>query len=108
MHALELIAERRLEEALEAGLFDDLPGAGRPLELEDLSRVPAELRAGYMLLKSAGVLPEEMQLRKELLQLGALLRACQDPGEARSLEARQSALLLRHELLRERQRTAVP
>lgn len=102
MHAFELIAERRLEEAVAAGLFDDLPGAGRPLELEDLSRVPAELRPCVLLLRSANVLPEELELRQEALRLGDLLRTCTDPAEARSLELRRSLLLLRHEILSER------
>ena len=105
MHALELIAERRLEEALEAGLFDDLPGAGRPLELEDLSRVPAELRSCVLVLRGANVLPEELELHREVLRLGDLLRACTDPAETRSLEMRRSLLLLRHEILKERRQT---
>ena len=45
------LAERRIQDAVDAGLLDDLPGRGQPLELEDLSRVPAELRGGYLLLK---------------------------------------------------------
>jgi len=30
---LDALAEARIEEALAAGAFDDLPGGGRPLEL---------------------------------------------------------------------------
>jgi hypothetical protein len=35
------------------------PGSGEPLTLDDDSHVPAELRAGYRLLKNAGCLPPE-------------------------------------------------
>lgn len=102
MDALAGLAERRLAAAIEAGEFAQLPDLGRPLELEDLSRVDAELRAAYLLLKNAGVLPEEMALAKELLTLGDLLRACEDEEERTALAGRQRALLLRRELLRER------
>jgi hypothetical protein len=45
MNPLHRLAERKIEEAVREGLFDNLPGRGRPLVLEDLSRVPPELRA---------------------------------------------------------------
>ena len=104
MDAFDLIAERRITEAVAAGAFDRLPGAGRPLEIEDASAIPEELRAGYLLLRSAGVLPEELTLRKELLTLADLLRACTDPAERQSLEERRRLVLLKHDVLLERAR----
>lgn len=104
MDPLDRIAEQRLADAIAAGELDDLPGSGRPLELEDLSQVDEELRGGYLLLKSAHFLPEEMQLRKELLSLGDLLRACEDPGERATLDDRRRALALRYDMLMERRR----
>jgi hypothetical protein len=101
---LARIAEQELERAVRAGEFARLPGFGRPLELEDLSGLDPDLRAGYLLLKGAGVLPEEMELRKELLTLGDLLRACDDAGLRASLTERRRALGLRYELLMERRR----
>lgn len=100
--SFDRLAEQRIDEAIRRGDFDDLPGHGKPLDLEDLSRVPAELRAGYMLLRSAGVLPEEMELRKECLRLSDLIAACTDDTEVQALRARRSALALRYELLMER------
>jgi len=101
---LEGIAEQKIAAALASGAFEGLPGFGRPLELEDLSGVPQELRGGYLLLKGAGVLPEEMAVRKELLSLGDLLRACEGSEVRSRLEERRRALLLRHEILMERHR----
>lgn len=98
------LAEQRIEEALRRGDFDDLPGHGRPLELHDLDQVPAELRAGYMLLKGAGCLPEEMELKKEFLKLGDLIRACDDDDEREGLETRRRKLLLHYELLMEKRK----
>ena len=96
------LAERRIRDALEAGLFRDLPGAGRPLELDDLTGVPDELRAGYLLLKSANVLPDEMELKRELVKLGDLVSACHDDGELRELARRRHAAALRLSVLMER------
>jgi hypothetical protein len=45
MLALELIAEQRICEAVSRGELDDLPGAGRPLALDDDPLIPEELRA---------------------------------------------------------------
>ena len=38
------VAENRILEAIEAGLFDNLPGQGQPLNLENDSHIPPELR----------------------------------------------------------------
>jgi len=105
MNPLDRLAEQKLAAAIAAGELDALPGFGRPLELEDLARVDPELRGGYLLLKGAGCLPEEMELRRELLTLGDLLRACEDDETRAALEARRRSLALRHELLMERRRT---
>jgi hypothetical protein len=106
MTAFDRLAEERIQEATERGLFRALPGKGRPLDLEDLSAVPDDLRVSYVLLRSAGVLPEEMELRKGILRLGDLLAACQDEGRARELTERRNALVLRHEILCERRWSA--
>nr|WP_315988872.1 DnaJ family domain-containing protein [Desulforamulus aquiferis] len=37
--------------------------------MDDLSHIPDDLRCGYILLKNAGVLPEEMELKKEIVSL---------------------------------------
>ena len=58
---------------MEAGEFNNLPGAGKPLELEDESHVPLELRLTYRMLKRAGVAPEEVLAQKNLSVLRAKL-----------------------------------
>ena len=60
------------------GDFDDLPGRGKPLELEDDSHVPEELRMAYKLLRNSGYLPPEIEERKEIDSLLDLLENCQD------------------------------
>lgn len=46
MWLLDQWAERHIIEAQRKGEFDNLPGRGEPLILDDDSHVPAELRAG--------------------------------------------------------------
>ena len=78
---IQLVAERRIEEAQSQGLFDNLPGAGKPLEIEDLSHVPEDMRMAYKILRNAGCLPPELEERKELNRLVDLLEQCEDEQE---------------------------
>lgn len=96
------LVERRIEEAQRAGAFDDLPGRGKPLLVEDLSQVPAELRACYILLKTHGFLPPEVEARKEWLRLRDLVAACLDPAERAALGGAAQRAWLRYRLLLER------
>ena len=58
---LDFIAERRIAEAIENGELDDLPGAGRPLALDDDALVPEDLRVANRILKNAGIAPPEVK-----------------------------------------------
>ena len=102
MNLIEKIAEARIRDAMARGDFDNLAGRGQPLRLEDLSKVPDDLRAGYILLKNAGVLPEEMQLRKEMVTLEALVDACADPEERTRLRKDLNWKVIRFRMLMER------
>lgn len=104
MRALEQLAESKIRAAMARGEFDNLPGHGKPLQLEDLSRVPAELRMGYKLLRNAGCLPPELEARKEEARLGALLAATGDPNERARLSRLRADAQLRYQLLIERRR----
>lgn len=73
MFLLNKLAEEKIKESIARGDFDNLAGAGKPLVLEDESYIPQELRAGYRLLKNAGYLPAELQLRKDIANVEELL-----------------------------------
>ncbi|MGC8938442.1 MAG: DnaJ family domain-containing protein, partial [Thermodesulfovibrio sp.] len=47
MNIFEKIAEEKIREAMQQGIFDNLPNKGKPLELEDFSWVPEDLRLAY-------------------------------------------------------------
>lgn len=72
------LAERRIAEAQEAGEFDNLPGYGKPLELEDDSHIPPELRMSYKILKNSGHIPPELAERKEIDSLLDMLEGSED------------------------------
>ncbi len=63
---IELIAERKIEEAMQEGKFDNLPGRGKPLPMDEEWFVPPEMRPAIRLLKSAGVLPDWMERAREI------------------------------------------
>jgi len=75
------IAEQRIKEALERGEFDNLPGRGEPLKLEDDSHVPEDLRLAYKILKNADCLPPEIEAKKEIRQMEDLLETIPDEKE---------------------------
>jgi len=84
MWLLDQWAERHISDAQRKGEFDNLPGSGEPLELEDVSHIAPELRAGYRLLKNAGCLPPELEQRKEAIEISDLLKGIRkdDPRHA--------------------------
>jgi len=77
----EKIVEQRIREAVEKGEFDNLPGRGKPIPLEDDSHVPEDLRLAYKLLKNADCLPPELLEKKEILQMEDMLAAIPDEKE---------------------------
>ena len=93
------IIEEKIREAMRNGDFDNLPGAGKPLALDDDSHIPEDLRAGYRMLKNAGMIPEEMQLRKDVVRLQDLLACCRDDAESSRLRGELSVKKLRYESL---------
>ncbi len=108
MDSLAKIAEQRMREAMERGEFDNLPFHGQPIIPEDLSGIPEPLRMGYKVLKNAGILPPEMQLKKEILTLRHLLDACEDADEQQRMLTKMNEMVLRFNMMMERQQqTAV-
>ncbi len=76
--ALERVAEKRINEAIQRGEFDNLPGSGEPLNLEDDRQIPDDLRLAYKILKNADCLPPELELKKAIRTAEELLNSLKD------------------------------
>ncbi|WML49875.1 DUF1992 domain-containing protein [Neobacillus sp. PS3-34] len=90
-----IASEDRIRRAYEDGEFNELPGLGKPMKLEDLSAIPEELRMAYKMLKNAGYAQEESQLRKEMMSIEDLIRKCEDPDEKQGLQRKLNQKLHR-------------
>ena len=95
MKGFEDLVERRIRGAMDEGAFDDLPGSGRPLDLEDDRLVPAEMRLAYRVLKNSGYLPEEVALRNEIAGVEALLDCALGADDRQRVNGRLALLRLR-------------
>jgi hypothetical protein len=89
----DLLAEQKIAEALANGAFDDLPGAGQPLELDDDPLIPEELRLAYRILKNAGYVPPEVHTLNEIAALERLVAAGDADAGAKAKALRKLALL---------------
>jgi hypothetical protein len=94
------LAENRIKEAIEAGEFDNLRGKGQPLDLNDDSHIPPELRMAYKILKNADCLPPELTLRQEVVQLQDLVAAMPDEAEKLKQMRRLNFLMMKLDMMR--------
>ena len=101
------IAENRIREAMAQGEFDNLPGAGEPLSLEEYFSTPEDLRMAYSVLKNANCRPMEVELLHEIARLEQAVLAATDETAReplqRALVGRRTELAI---LLERRQRSA--
>lgn len=66
--------DRAIKDAQEAGEFDNLPGHGKPLQLDD-DAYAGDWAVGFRVLKNAGMAPLWMELDKEITGLRAEMHA---------------------------------
>jgi hypothetical protein len=79
--SLENFIEKQIKKAIEAGEFDNLEGAGKPLDLDDYFATPEDVRMGYSVLKSAKIVPEEVDRLKEIGELKEKIKSISDENE---------------------------
>jgi hypothetical protein len=80
------IAETRIREAIEQGEFDDIAGAGKPLNLDEYFSAPPELRMAFSILKNANCVPVEVELLTEVSRLQQAIAAASDLTEKQLLQ----------------------
>jgi DnaJ homologue, subfamily C, member 28, conserved domain len=84
--AFSRIAENRIREAMASGEFENLAGAGEPLNLEEYFGTPGDLRIGYSILKAANCVPAEVGLLNEISRLEQATGQTTDPDAKRCLQ----------------------
>jgi len=99
---IEQLAEERIRQAQERGEFNDLPGSGQPLNLDDDAHVPEELRMAWRVLKNAGCLPPELEAEREVENAIELLSAMTDEGERYRQMQRLNIMITRLNEMRRR------
>jgi hypothetical protein len=77
--------EEQIRQAILRGEFDNLEGAGKPLDLDDYFATPEDVRVGYAVLKSNNFVPEEVDRLSEIRDLKDKLKNCADEDEKKRL-----------------------
>jgi hypothetical protein len=97
----EKIVEERIKKAQEQGVFENLEGKGKPLVLESDHPAPDDCHLAYKILKNAGFLPPEIELKKKISQAELLLEATDTTSaEHREISKKLNYLLTKLEFLR--------
>jgi len=75
------IIEERIRKAQKKGVFENLEGSGKPLNLKDDRHIAEDLRLAHKILKNADCLPPEIELKKEIERTEDLLSGMQDTAQ---------------------------
>jgi hypothetical protein len=101
--SFEKLVEEKIRAAMEAGEFDNLEGAGLPLDLDEYFATPEDLRVSFSVLKNARVLPREVELLKEIGSLKSAIAAASYEDKIR-LRRELNDALLQYEVIMDRYR----
>lgn len=100
--SLGKLIDEQIRNAIEAGQFDNLEGAGKPLDLEAYFSAPEDLRMGYSVLKSNKFVPEEVERLKEIGKLREIIKTSVNETEKSNLRKVLSEKELAFNLVLER------
>lgn len=101
---ITLTIEMIIKQAIERGVFENLPGEGKPIELKNLN--PMETKEDRMInrlvaMAMAGEPPLEIIILKEIESLKQRLEECKSDSEKRILKSKLAELNLKYEIQRE-------
>jgi hypothetical protein len=98
------VVDQIIQEAIARGEFDNLTGAGKPIDLSAYFNTPEEIRAAYSILKNAGILPQEVELLRELAILKEKADGTKDKEQRARLLKEMEQKRLEFHLRMERQK----
>jgi hypothetical protein len=96
----DLIAEQKITEAIARGELANLPGEGRPLDLDDDALVHEDLRMAYRILMNAGFVPPEMETVREIGDLERYIETLSERGVRTQALRKLQLLRMRQEASR--------
>ncbi|MFI8576134.1 DnaJ family domain-containing protein [Rossellomorea aquimaris] len=99
-----IMSEQRIKKAYEDGEFKELPGFGKPLNLDDDLGVPQELKMAHRMMKNAGFTTDEMNVKKEMMRIEDLIKACDDDLEKQELQKSLSENMLKYNAMLSKKR----
>jgi len=97
--SVESAIEQKIKEAMERGEFDNLSGAGKPLDLDSYFNTPEDLRMAFAILKSNEFVPEEVEIFKQIAELDEKIDACDDECERAKIKVTRDERRLKLALL---------
>jgi hypothetical protein len=102
--SIEKFVEEQIKKAVARGKFDNLPGRGKPSDLNAYFNTPEDLRLCYSLLKNGNFVPEEVQMLKDIEALREQHAACTDEEKRSALAKAISEKVLLFNLAMEKYR----
>ncbi len=97
----EKIVEERIRKAQKKGAFNNLQGAGKPLNLAQDSHIPEDLRLAYKILKNADCLPPEIEIKKEIHRTEELLAEMPDTAARYTTMKKLNYLIMKLNMTRQ-------
>ncbi|GBD99821.1 hypothetical protein BMS3Abin07_01867 [bacterium BMS3Abin07] len=88
MEIFRKIAGRRTKEAIDNGEFSNLSNEDKPPEFGNDAYIREDLRLSCRVLKKAGCIPSELELRNEIISLHSLINTLDD-GRGRLKKMRE-------------------
>ncbi|MBD3804942.1 MAG: DUF1992 domain-containing protein [Thioclava sp.] len=102
---LERIAERRMLKARAEGKMAGLEGEGKPLpDRSGEAHLDAGEQVAFRMMAAAGVLPEEIELKKKVAAAKEILAAAKTEAERKSAMAALSELMMKQSIAEEARR----
>jgi hypothetical protein len=78
--------EDLIDEWVARSAQENLPGKGKPLDLDEYFRWPEEKRMGYSILRNAECVPLEVELLRKIESLKQSIDQCTDPEKRPRLQ----------------------
>jgi hypothetical protein len=102
--SFDKIVEGLIKEAQERGEFDNLPGKGKPINLDAYFETPEEVRLAQSVLKNAGMISLEVQLLKDIAELRQVQEMVADEAKKQEIRKRIEQKQMEFNLMLERQK----